>query len=104
MLFIGQRCAHDACSLVDFLPLKVRLLSSLCGERANRMSTFPIPVPILPPAILFDTLPGINAFVSVNATSAYAEPYSANMPNVQHPAVNRSRRGSEYRDEQAYPA
>jgi hypothetical protein len=23
MLFLGQRCNHDACSLVDFLPLKV---------------------------------------------------------------------------------
>lgn len=23
MLFIGQRCSHDACNLVDFLPLKV---------------------------------------------------------------------------------
>ncbi|KAJ9115012.1 hypothetical protein QFC22_005340 [Naganishia vaughanmartiniae] len=31
MLFIGQRCAHDACSLVDFLPLK----STNPGEDPN---------------------------------------------------------------------
>lgn len=29
MLFIGQRCSHDACNLVDFLPLKVSSRSSL---------------------------------------------------------------------------
>jgi hypothetical protein len=28
MIFLGQSCNHDACSLVDFLPLKVRSLIS----------------------------------------------------------------------------
>lgn len=35
MLFIGQRCAHDACSLVDFLPLKVSTLLLLCRTHAE---------------------------------------------------------------------
>ena len=43
MLFIGQRCSHDACNLVDFLPLKCQYCHQpFCGSHFS-LSTHTCP-------------------------------------------------------------
>ena len=103
MLFIGQRCNHNACSLVDFLPLKVntaslKLCSCACTDFGIAI------VPILPGTILLESLSRNNASMSGHAASSRPQPHSTHLPDLQRSAIHESRGGPQYRDEQAYSA
>ena len=103
MLFIGQRCNHNACSLVDFLPLKVsneslKLCSCPCTDFGVAI------VPILSGTILLKSLSRNNASMSGHAASSRPQPHSTHLPDMQCPPIHKSRRGPQYCDEQAHPA
>lgn len=106
LLFIGQRCSHDACNLVDFLPLKVRLpvWARTCAEsRAHPpLLPFDVSVSILPTTILWLTFPIRSTYLPKSPTRIHFEPDRSLVSAMLNPNIFASGAGSQHRHGATY--
>jgi hypothetical protein len=77
MLFIGQRCSHDACNLVDFLPLKV----SFSAFAAISLLTRTIDLVSLISILVRD----ISVNTAINRSAARTSPFRRIHVPIDHP-------------------
>ncbi|KAJ9115281.1 hypothetical protein QFC20_001148 [Naganishia adeliensis] len=97
MLFIGQRCAHDACSLVDFLPLKCQYCRQPYCSTHFPASTHACPS--MPPAHTLNRIAPICPMCNIpQSTNPGEDPNIVMNRHIQHECQGARTRRDEIRE------